>query len=160
MENQDKFIDRENSGKLLTEDTVTKKVFKLSQDSMKSLFKLLLRKELFSNYIDRPILTQYKTFKNEVLELEEELSDPINNKDKIQKELSDVIYTLFMNINNLVKEWVVDEQWLQNFGQEQSDKIYQRSPFLKENRKPTEEEEEKIWYETKAALKKAEELNK
>ena len=129
-----------------------KVVYKEWFKSLTDMFELLIRKENFSNYADMSIQEQYKTFADEVTELQTELESEIVDPNKVQKELADVIYTLLMNMGKMYELGLIDWEWLKSFWKIQSEKIYQRSPFLKEWYKPSHEEENKIWYETKARL--------
>jgi len=65
-------------------DSITRKIFKNSPNWTEA-YKLLMRKELYSNFIDRDIDTQFESVVSEVNELKEEIAN--KNSEEIVKEL-------------------------------------------------------------------------
>ena len=108
---------------------------------VKDWYDLLLRKETYSHYIDRPF---EKIIKNVKWELDELLTW-IQNQDSenIKEEASDVIYNTCQLIQALLKKELISSEDLQYTGQAQKQKIYKRQPFLKDtSEKPNSREEE------------------
>lgn len=120
--------------------------------NIKDRYDLWLRKELYSNFIDRTILKQSLPLVNESKELYEAIES--NNIDEIKKEFSDVIYSLMLLTSCLIKEWLITNKDLQNMWKQQKEKIFKRSPFLKENKKVSIDEEEEARFKSKWTLKR------
>ena len=120
--------------------------------NIKDRYDLWLRKELYSNFIDRTILKQSLPPVNESKELYEAIES--NNIDEIKKEFSDVIYSLMLLTSCLIKEWLITNKDLQNMWKQQKEKIFKRSPFLKENKKVSIDEEEEARFKSKWTLKR------
>lgn len=108
---------------------------------VKDWYDLLLRKETYSHYVDRPF---DKLIKNVKWELDELLAW-IENKDSenIKEEIADVIYNTCQLLQSLKKQSLITSEDIQNMWQAQKQKIYKRQPFLKDNsEKPNSWEEE------------------
>lgn len=108
---------------------------------VKDWYDLLLRKETYSHYIDRPFEKIINNVKNEL----DELLTWIQNKDSenIKEETADVIYNTLQLIQALMKNELISSEDIQHTWQEQKQKIYKRQPFLKDtSEKPQNREEE------------------
>lgn len=108
---------------------------------VKDWYDLLLRKETYSYYVDRPFERLIKDIKGEL----EELLTWIQNQDieNIKEETADVIFNTLQLIQALMKKELISPEDLQYTGQAQKQKIYKRQPFLKDNsKKPNSREEE------------------
>ena len=108
---------------------------------VKDRYDLLLRKETYSYYIDRPFERLIKDVKWEL----DELLTWIQNQDieNIKEETADVIFNTLQLIQALMKNELISHEDLQHTGQAQKQKIYKRQPFLKDNsEKPNSWEEE------------------
>lgn len=127
-------------------DNITKEIFSL-KPSMTELYKVLRRKELYSNFIDRDINTQYNSLVNEIKELQVSLLE--NNKEEVLKEFSDVIFVLWLFIQWLLKNWILTKEDLNSIPEIISSKIYQRSPQLLYWKKESIEIEEDLWIKWK-----------
>lgn len=108
---------------------------------LKDWYDLLLRKETYSHYVDRPF---EKLINNVKWELDELLTWIQNNdSENIKEETADVIYNTCQLIQALFKKELISSEDLQHTGQAQKQKIYKRQPFLKDNsEKPNSWEEE------------------
>lgn len=108
---------------------------------VKDWYDLLLRKETYSHYVDRPF---EKLIKNVKWELDELLTW-IQNQDSenIKEEAADVIYNTCQLIQALFKRDLITSEDIQHTWKAQKQKIYKRQPFLKDNsEKPNSREEE------------------
>ena len=123
-------------------DSITRKIFKNSPNWTEA-YKLLMRKELYSNFIDRDIDTQFESVVSEVNELKEEIAN--KNSEEIVKELWDVIFVTLLAIQGLVKEGLITEEDISSIFTNQSNKIYSRSPQLLSWDKVSVKEEERLW---------------
>jgi len=103
-------------------------------------YDLWLRKELYSNFVDRDIKKQLLPLINESKELQEALDS--GNIDEVKKEYWDVIYALMLLTSWLIKEGILTEEDFRNMWKQQKSKIYARSSFLKQNKKVSIDEEE------------------
>ena len=104
-------------------------------------YDLLLRKETYSYYVDRPFERLIKDVKWEL----DELLAWIQNQDSenIKEETADVIFNTCQLLQALMKQCLITSEDLQNTGKAQKQKIYKRQPFLKDNsEKPNSREEE------------------
>ena len=110
-------------------------------------YDLLERKANYSNFIDRNIKSQLLVLLDEIWELFKAVDD--NNIEEVKKELLDVLFNTWQLLYSLEKKWFIDENFMKTSWKQQKDKIFKRSPFLKENRKVSIEEEEKLRYESK-----------
>lgn len=108
------------------------------------LFELLLRKEKFSEYIDWTYEEHVDNLINEIQELKHWIKE--NDSENIVEEFMDVVYMVFQLSNKLNKDWLLD--WL-DF-KNQKEKIFKRSPNLKQCTKISREIENKIWKLTKS----------
>lgn len=127
--------------------TISREIFE-SNPWLKSMFKLIARKELFSNFIDRDISVQYQCLKNEIEELNESIQ--LKDSDNIIKELSDVIFLLFLNTQKLLEQWIITKEQLNWMFSDHASKIYQRSPQLLYWKKEDHNTEERLRKEWKA----------
>lgn len=127
--------------------TISREIFE-SNPWLQSMFKLISRKELFSNFIDRDIKTQYQCLKNEIEELNESIQ--LKDSDNIIKELSDVIFLLFLNTQKLLEQWIITKEQLNRMFSDHASKIYQRSPQLLYWKKEDHDTEERLRKEWKA----------
>lgn len=116
--------------------------------SSSDLYKLLRRKEKYSEFIDWTFEEHFKFFKSELAELEEWIKN--NDIENIQEEFLDVIYMIWQISNKLNKEWFLD--WIDT--KKHSEKIYSRSPNLEAWEKISRETEDKVWYILKNKDKK------
>ena len=108
---------------------------------VKDWYDLLLRKETYSHYIDRPFEKLINSVKNEL----DELLTWIQNQDSenIKEEIADVIYNTCQLLQALKKQCLITSEDIQHSGQAQKQKIYRRQPFLKDTSdKPQNREEE------------------
>jgi len=107
---------------------------------VKDWYDLLLRKENYSLYIDRPF---EKLIKDAQWELQE-LLEWIQNEDSenIKEEAADVIFNICQVFQALLKRELITSKDLQNTWLEQKKKIYKRQPYLKEHQKLSSREEE------------------
>ena len=107
---------------------------------VKDRYDLLLRKENYSYYIDRPFERLIKDVKWEL----DELLIWIQNKDSenIKEETADVIFNTCQLLQALMKQCLISPEDLQNTGKAQKQKIYKRQPYIKENHKLDSREEE------------------
>lgn len=134
-------------------ETNTKKIYK-HFDSME-FFKLLSRKEQFSEYIEKTSINdQLVTVLSELKELNDEVVKAKSNKieannENIRKELSDVLYTLFLSVTTMIKEGILTLDDIKIMSKEHANKIYERCPMLLSGNKIDLEEEKKIWKEIK-----------
>lgn len=114
----------------------------------KDWYNLLLRKENYSHYIDRPIEHHVKYIKSEL----DELLRGIENMDEenIKEEITDVIYNTAQLIQSLLKKWLIDEDVIKESWKKQYNKITKRQPQLKENYKiDTFEDEHNLFVKLK-----------
>jgi len=124
----------------------TRKIFETYKKEWKDLYEILLRKEKYSEYIEKTDIKDIiQFFKNEVDELLESILQ--EDKEEIKKELMDVIYMLNITILKLM-DWNYLEN-LDNFWKEIKEKMIKRAPHLKTWKKITLEEEKKKWREIK-----------
>ena len=107
------------------------------------LYKLLRRKEKYSEFIDWTYKEHFKTLNDELRELKEWVMKQDN--ENIKEEFMDVIYMVGQLANKLNRDWLLE--WL-DF-QEQSDKIYKRSPQLKIWEKVSRQVENILWIKNK-----------
>ena len=134
-------------------ETNTKQIYK-QFDSME-FFKLLSRKEKFSEYIEKtPIKDQLITVLSELKELNEEVEKVVDkkiesNNENIRKELSDVLYTLFLAVTTMVNQGILSIEDIKKMSKEHAEKIYQRCPTLLSGDKIDLEEEKEKWKEIK-----------
>ena len=134
-------------------ETNTKQIYK-QFDSME-FFKLLSRKEKFSEYIEKtPIKDQLITVLSELKELNEEVEKVVDkkiesNNENIRKELSDVLYTLFLSVTTMVNQGILSIEDIKKMSKEHAEKIYQRCPTLLSGDKIDLEEEKEKWKEIK-----------
>lgn len=115
----------------------TKEVIDILQNT--DLYKLLRRKEQYSEFIDWTYKEHFKTLFDEIRELKEWIMK--KDTKNIQEEFSDVIYMIWQLANKLNKDWYL--KWL-DF-KNHSNKIYERSPQLKTWEKVSREKENIIW---------------
>lgn len=103
-------------------------------------YDLLLRKEKYSYYVDRPFERLIKDVKGEL----DELLVWIQNKDSenIKEEMGDVIFNTCQLIQALFKNELVNSSDLQMSWKAQKEKIYKRQPYIKQNQKLESWEEE------------------
>lgn len=114
---------------------------------VKNRYDLFERKANYSNFIDRDVSKQIAVLLNETNELLEAVQN--ENVEETKKELLDVLYNVWQLLYSMEKKWMIDEEFMCKSWKTQKDKIFQRSPFLKENRKVTIDEEEELWYKSK-----------
>lgn len=100
---------------------------------IKSWYNLLLRKEQYSHYIDRPLKHQIKCVQSELNELLQWIEK--NDSDNIKEEIIDVIYNTIQLLQSLLKKWLIDENCIKESGKNQYNKIVKRQPQLKEQKK-------------------------
>lgn len=100
---------------------------------VKSWYNLLLRKEQYSHYIDRPLEHQINCIKSELNELLQWIEK--NDSDNIKEEIVDVIYNTIQLLQSLLKKWLIDENCIKESGKSQYNKILKRQPQLKEQKK-------------------------
>ena len=108
---------------------------------VKDWYDLLLRKEQYSFYIDRPFERLIKDVKWEL----DELLTWIQNKDyeNIKEEIADVMFNTSQLIQALLSRDLITSEDFHNTAKEQKKKIYKRQPFLKYNyEKPVDWEHE------------------
>lgn len=107
---------------------------------VKDWYDLLLRKEQYSYYIDRPFERLIKDVKWEL----DELLTGIQNNDSanIKEEVADVIFNTCQLMQALLKRDLVTAEDIRNTWKEQKKKIYTRQPYIKENVKLNSREEE------------------
>ena len=110
-------------------------------------YELLERKANYSNFIDRSIKSQLVVLLNEIKELWEAVDD--NNINEVKKELLDVLFNTWQLLYSLEKKWYINDEFMKTSWKTQKDKIIKRSPFLKDNKKVTVEEEERLRYASK-----------
>ena len=114
---------------------------------IKDRYELMVRKNLYSNFIDRPLSQQVSPIVNESVELKEAiLKGDIN---EIKKEYQDCLYGMLLLTSWLIKEWILTEEDFRTMWKQQKEKIVARSPFLKTHEKVDIETEERIRYATK-----------
>lgn len=103
-------------------------------------YDLLLRKEKYSYYVDRPFERLIKDVKWEL----DELLTWIQNEDSenIKEEIGDVIFNTCQLIQALFKRELITTEDFQKTWINQKKKIYKRQPFLKDNSKKPESREE------------------
>lgn len=103
-------------------------------------YDLLLRKEKYSYYVDRPFERLIKDVKGEL----DELLVWIQNQDweNIKEEMGDVIFNTCQLIQALFKHELIQSEDLQKSWQAQKKKIYKRQPYIKECKKLDSREEE------------------
>ena len=113
-------------------------------------YDLLLRKEKYSYYVDRPFERLIKDVKWEL----DELLTWIQNEDSenIKEEVWDVIFNTCQLIQALFKRELITPEDFQRTWINQKKKIYKRQPFLKDNSKKPES-----WEEETALFKKLKE---
>lgn len=121
----------------------------------KEMYKLLSRKEMYSEYTEKvSVSDQLVTVLSELKELHEE-TEKVENKNieknniNIRKELSDVLYTLSLSIVSLLKNWLITEEDLKTMTKENAQKLYDRCPMLLTWDKKPLDEERRIWREMK-----------
>lgn len=130
-------------------ETTTKQIYK-QFDSIE-FFKLLSRKEKYSEYIEKtPIKDQLITVLSELKELNEEVEKVVDkkiesNNENIRKELSDVLYTLFLSVTTMINQGILSMEDIKKMSKEHAEKIYQRCPTLLSWDKIDLEEEKKRW---------------
>lgn len=107
---------------------------------VKDRYDLLLRKETYSYYVDRPFERLIKDVKWEL----DELLTWIQNEDSenIKEETADVIFNTCQLLQALLKRELISPEDLQYTGQAQKQKIYKRQPQLRHGPKPNSWEEE------------------
>lgn len=117
----------------------------------KEMYKLLSRKEMYSEYTEKvSVSDQLVTVLSELKELHEE-TEKVENKNieknniNIRKELSDVLYTLSLSIVSLLKNWLITEEDLKTMTKENASKLYDRCPMLLTWDKKPLDEERRIW---------------
>ena len=103
-------------------------------------YDLLLRKEKYSYYVDRPFERLIKDIKGELDELLVWIQN--NDSENIKEEMSDVIFNTCQLIQALFKHELVNSEDLQNSWKAQKKKIYKRQPYIKQNQKLESWEEE------------------
>ena len=103
-------------------------------------YDLLLRKEEYSHYVDRPFERLIKDAKGEL----DELLSWIQNGDmeNIKEEVWDVIFNTCQVLQALLKRELITPEDIHQTGINQKKKIYKRQPYLKENKKLDSREEE------------------
>lgn len=108
---------------------------------VKDWYDLLLRKENYSHYVDRPFEKIIKNVKNELDELFVWIQN--NDSENIKEEIADVIYNTCQLLQALKKHCLITSEDIQHTGKAQKQKIFKRQPFLKDNsEKPETREEE------------------
>ena len=108
---------------------------------VKDWYDLLLRKETYSHYVDRPFEKLIKNVKNELDELLAWIQN--NDAENIKEETADVIYNTCQLLQALMKQCLITSEDIQHSGQAQKQKIYKRQPFLKDSSdKPKTRDEE------------------
>jgi NTP pyrophosphatase (non-canonical NTP hydrolase) len=113
-------------------------------------YDLLLRKEHYSFYMDRPFERLIRDTQWELQELMEWIQN--NDKENIKEELADVIFNTCQVIQALFKRELITPEDLANTWKAQKQKIYKRQPFLKDN-----SEKPNSWEEETALFKKLKE---
>lgn len=113
-------------------------------------YDLLLRKEHYSFYMDRPFERLIRDTQGELQELMEWIQN--NDKENIKEELADVIFNTCQVIQALFKRELITPEDLANTWKAQKQKIYKRQPFLKDN-----SEKPNSWEEETALFKKLKE---
>ena len=103
-------------------------------------YDLMLRKENYSFYLDRPFERLIKDTQGELQELLEWIQN--NDKENIKEELADVIFNTCQVIQALFKRELITPEDFANTGKEQKKKIYKRQPYIKEHVKLNSWEEE------------------
>lgn len=96
-------------------------------------YDLLLRKEKYSYYVDRPFERLIKDAKWELDELLAWIQN--NDSENIKEELWDVIFNTCQLIQALFKRELITPEDLQQTGINQKKKIYKRQPYLKSQEK-------------------------
>lgn len=104
-------------------------------------YDLLLRKENYSYYIDRPFERLIHDAQGELQELLEWVNK--GDHENIKEEVADVIFNTCQVLQAVMKrQWISPEEFNQ-LGKDQKQKIFKRQPFLKYNsEKPNSREEE------------------
>jgi len=100
---------------------------------VKSRYNLLLRKEKYSHYIERPLEHQIYCIQWELIELLEWIKN--NDSDNIKEEIVDVVYNTAQLLQSLLKKWLIDEDLIKNSAKIQYKKILKRQPQLQEQKK-------------------------
>ena len=103
-------------------------------------YDLLLRKEEYSHYVDRPFERLIKDAKWELDELLVWIQN--QDRDNIREEVWDVIFNTCQVLQALLKRELITLDDIHQTGVNQKKKIYKRQPYLKENRKLDSREEE------------------
>ena len=103
-------------------------------------YDLLLRKEEYSHYVDRPFERLIKDAKWELDELLVWIQN--QDRDNIREEVWDVIFNTCQVLQALLKRELITTDDIHQTGVNQKKKIYKRQPYLKENRKLDSREEE------------------
>ena len=103
-------------------------------------YDLLLRKEEYSHYVDRPFERLIKDAKWELDELLVWIQN--QDRDNIREEVWDVIFNTCQVLQALLKRELITPDDIHQTGVNQKKKIYKRQPYLKENRKLDSREEE------------------
>lgn len=103
-------------------------------------YDLMLRKENYSFYVDRPFERLIKDAQWELQELLEWIQK--GDKENIKEELADVIFNTCQVIQALFKRELILPEDFSNTGKAQKAKIYKRQPYIKEHVKLNSREEE------------------
>lgn len=103
-------------------------------------YDLMLRKEQYSFYLDRPFERLIKDTQWELQELLEWIQN--NDKENIKEELADVIFNTCQVIQALFKRELITPEDFSNTWKAQKKKIYKRQPYIKEHVKLNSWEEE------------------
>lgn len=122
--------------------SITKQIFNLDKSDVIWLYKLILRKEKYSNFIDRNLDSQIQCLVNESKELLEAIQLWDNTEAK--KELCDIIYLTLLVTSWMINSWILKEWELWIILKEHQDKIYKRSPQLLYQKKESISEEERL----------------
>jgi len=131
-------------------DNSSRKVFDMFSNQSKHLYELSLRKEKYSEYLEKNSATDIvASLWEEVIELlkeldkyEKGLSSKVD-KSKIQWELKDVIFMLNSSMVKMEQLWLLEG--FEGFWKEQKEKIFSRAPHLKKSEKIPLETERKVW---------------
>lgn len=117
----------------------------ITKDIIKSVpvsdwYDLMLRKEKYSFYVDRPFERLIKDVKWELDELLAWIEN--NDSENIKEEVADVIFNTCQLIQALFKRKLINSEDMKETWKRQKEKIYKRQPYIKEHTKLESWEEE------------------
>lgn len=105
----------------------TRKIF--DNIDIKNRYELMLRKEMYSLFIDTDVKHQVNCLKLELDELLKWIEN--NDSENIAEEVGDVIMNTIQLLQSLLKKWIIDESIIKKSWENQKKEIIQTRSIYK-----------------------------